>query len=107
MIGNTFYKKENKEIGPEGQSYYGKRNKKTKIDNEKGHYGKYPDTLLTYPIRRGKTGITRCDELMDFFIKTYTNEGDLILDLTTHNNFLNDRVVELDRNFLGVDIVPF
>ena len=107
MKGTTFYKKDNKQIGTEGQSYYGKRAKKTKIDNEIGHYGNYPDTLLTFPIRREKSGITRCNDMMDFFIKTYTNIGDTILDLTTHNSCLNDRVVALKREFIGVDIVPF
>ena len=64
MKGTTFHKKINRHVGIEGQAYYGIRNKKTKIDNDKGHYGKYPDTL-------------------------------------------NDRVVELKREFIGVDIVPF
>ena len=107
MKGTKFYKKVNLHLKGEGNVYYGRRKKKDTVDPEKGHVGRYPDTLLTFPIRRDKSGITRTDEMMDFFIKTYTNEGDTILDLTTHNNLLNDRVVALNRNFIGVDIVPF
>jgi len=106
MIGDTFYKKDNRLVGG-GQAYCGKRKKKTTVDKDKGHYGKYPDTLLTYSIRREQTGITRPDSMLDFFIKTYTNEGDTILDMTTHNSTLNDRVVALNRQFIGIDIVPF
>ena len=56
---------------------------------------------------RNKTGITRTNEMMDYFIKTYSNEGDLILDMTTHNKYLGNRTKELKRNFIGIDIIPF
>ena len=42
--------------------------------------------------------------MMDYFIKTYSNENDNILDITTHNNYLGDRCKILNRNFLGIDI---
>jgi site-specific DNA-methyltransferase (adenine-specific) len=105
MVGDKFIQKEYKIQGG-GQKYFGKRNniaEPFKTDKG-GHKGRYPTTFLEYKIRKGKSGITRPDEMMDYFIKTYSNENDTILDLTTHNNFLGDRCVKLNRNFIGVDI---
>ena len=42
--------------------------------------------------------------MMDYFIKTYSNEGDTVLDMTCHNNYLGDRCNILKRNFIGIDI---
>lgn len=104
MIGNEFHKKRLVKHGGT-QKYFGTRqNIKKTMDGEGGHYGKYPTTFLEYPIRKDSTGITRTDDMMDFFIKTYSNEGDHILDITTHNNYLGDRCELLNRNFLGIDI---
>jgi len=105
MIGDKIYSKRNVKCGG-SNGYYGEKciNKKNEYVKEESHKGKYPTTLLKYNIRKDKTGITRPDEMMDFFIKTYSNENDNILDLTTHNNYLGDRCKLLNRNFLGVDI---
>ncbi len=109
MIGNTFFKKRSVSMGNKENPYYGKKEalKKNVVSTEGGHTGRYPTTILQYPIRRDKTGITRPDEMMDYFIKTYTNENDTILDLTTHNEYLGDRCKLLKRNFIGIDIIPF
>lgn len=105
MVGDKFVKKEYKKH-KDGELYFGTRKNidKTFKTNEGGHKGKYPTTFLEYKIRKGKTGITRPDEMMDYFIKTYSNENDTILDLTTHNDFLSKRCNLLNRNFIGVDI---
>ena len=42
--------------------------------------------------------------MIDFFIKTYSNEGDIVLDMTCHNNYVGDRCNILNRNYLGIDI---
>ena len=105
MIGEQIIKK-NYTKHTSGQGYFGKRNNidKSFISQTETHKGRYPTTFLDYKIRKGKSGITRPDEMMDYFIKTYSNENDTILDLTTHNNFLGDRCIKLKRNFIGVDI---
>tara|TARA_R110002153_G_scaffold21416_6_gene71454 strand:- start:322 stop:1014 length:693 start_codon:yes stop_codon:yes gene_type:complete len=104
MVGDTFYKKRLVKHGGQ-HKYFGTRTNISKTqDGEGGHIGKYPTTFLEYPIRKDSTGITRTDEMMDFFIKTYTNEGDDILDITCHNNYHGDRCELLKRNFLGIDI---
>tara|TARA_R110001606_G_scaffold351352_2_gene501578 strand:+ start:232 stop:924 length:693 start_codon:yes stop_codon:yes gene_type:complete len=113
MKGDKFFKKRNKKWGTKEDDYCGHfardANGKKPVTVSKpneGHIGRYPDTLLEYKIR-WKSAISRTDDMMDFFIKTYSNEGDTVLDLTTHNSFLNDRVVALKREFIGIDIVEF
>jgi len=105
MIGDTSYKKRLVKYGGT-QKYFGDKgvNKKNVYQKEGEHKGRYPTTFLEYPIRKDNTGITRTDEMMDYFIKTYSNEGDTVLDMTCHNNYLGDRCNILKRNFIGVDI---
>ena len=105
MIGDKSYKKRLVKHGGT-QKYFGDKgvNKKNVYKKEGEHKGRYPTTFLEYPIRKDSTGITRTDEMMDYFIKTYSNEGDTILDMTCHNNYLGDRCNILKRNFIGIDI---
>ena len=105
MIGNTFYPKRNVKHGGQ-HKYFGTRTniEKSFTSQTEGHTGRYPTTLLEYKVRRDGTGITRTDEMMDYFIKTYSNEGDMVLDMTCHNNYTGDRCNELKRNFIGIDI---
>ena len=105
MKGNTFYKKRyNKQN--DSQNNYGHRENISKsfTSEDEGHTGKYPTTFLEFPVRKDKTGINRSDEMIDFFIKTYSNEGDYVLDMTCHNDYTSKRCNELKRNFLGIDI---
>lgn len=105
MIGNEFHPKRKVKYGGK-HGYWGKEgvNKDNNIMKEEGHYGRYPTNLLHYDIRKDHTGITRPDEMIDYFIKTYSNEGDNILDMTCHNNYVGDRCEILKRNYLGIDI---
>ncbi len=108
MIGDKFYPKRNVKVGG-AQKYYKGKNISTKdneIDKSEGHYGRYPDNVIEYPIRKDKTGITRTDEHIDFFIKTYSNEGDTILDMTCCNNYVSNRVEYLNRQYIGIDLNP-
>ena len=105
MIGDIFHKKRyNKQN--DKQNNYGHRTNISKsfTSETEGHIGKYPTTFLEYKVRKDKTGINRPDEMMDYFIKTYSNEGDYVLDMTCHNDYTSKRCNELKRNFLGIDI---
>lgn len=108
MIGNEYHVKRNVKYGGKN-GYWGDKgiNKDNEYNEEEGHKGRYPTTFLEYPIRKGKgNGITRCDDMIDYFIKTYSNEGDCILDMTHHNEIVGDRCEILKRNYIGVDINP-
>ena len=105
MIGDKIVSKRNVKYG--GQSaYWGEDgvNKKNEYNKDEGHKGKYPTTLLEYPIRKGNCGITRCDDMIDYFIKTYSNEEDTILDMTCHNTIVGKRCELLKRNYIGIDL---
>ena len=105
MIGDKFYPKRNVKYGGQN-AYWGKDgvNKKNEYKNEEGHYGNYPNNIISYPIRKDKTGITRTDEHIDYFIKTYSNEGDKILDMTCCYGYVGKRCDSLKRNYIGVDL---
>ncbi len=107
MIGDKFYPKRNVKYGGK-QAYWGEDgvNKNNEYDKTQGHYGKYPTNVLNYPIRKDETGITRTDEHIDYFIKTYTNENDNILDMTCHTDYVKNRSNLLKRNYIGVDKNP-
>ena len=108
MIGDKFYPKRKVKVGGVNQKYYGDKisNKNNEYIKEEGHYGKYPDNVLNYPIRKDKTGITRTDEHLDYFIKTYSNEGDTILDMTCCCNYCEKRAELLNRKYIGIDLNP-
>ena len=105
MIGNEVYKKVYMKQKDNNKHYGHRKNiNQTYVSENETHTGKYPSTLLEYKTRVDNTGISRTDEMIDFFIKTYSNEEDNILDLTCHNNFVGDRCKLLNRNYLGIDI---
>ena len=100
MIGDTFYKQSTC-----GKSkYYGSRGE-TKKEITKGHYGKYPVNVLNFK-RHIRGYSTRSDDLVDYFIKTYSNEGDTILDITCYNSLTGHRAIKLNRNYIGIDLNP-
>ena len=100
-------------IGSEEHKYWGTRKnlsqddlqgKKSYIVEGEGHTGKYPTTFKEWEIRKDNTGITRTDEQIDYFIKTYSNENDTILDMTCHNHYVGDRCKANNRHYIGVDL---
>ena len=112
MKGDEFYKKRNVIHGGKNKYYGNKGIKDTlyqSITEEGGHKGRYPTTILKYPIRKSKkkdknTASTRPDELVDFFIKTYTNPEDTIFDLTCYDGLTGKRCEILNRKYIGVDL---
>lgn len=105
MEGDKFYPKRNVKYG--GQNgYWGEEgiNKKNEYNKEEGHTGTYPTTYKDWIVRTDKSGITRTDEQIDYFIKTYSNEEDTILDMTCHINYVGDRCELLKRKYIGVDL---
>lgn len=82
--------------------YYGDRH--SEKNDGKFHIGKYPTDVLKFK-RDVRGGKTISDDMIDFFIKTYSNEDDLILDMTTHSKVVGSRAIALSRNFIGVDLL--
>ncbi len=105
MVGDKFVKKRNVKVGGKN-GYWGDKliDKDNEYIENEGHTGKYPTTFKEWNIRKDDSGITRTDEQIDYFIKTYTNEDDTVLDMTCHNNYVGDRCEHLNRNYIGVDL---
>eukprot|EP01050_Picozoa_sp_SAG11_P003043 SAG11_NODE_164_length_13880_cov_328.002540_2_plen_684_part_00 len=105
MDGEEFHQKRTVKHGGK-QEYWGKSPDKNVVTDEGGHKGRYPKTLLQYPIRKGDGAGTRPAELVDFIIKTYSNEGDSVLDITCYDAITGERCLALQRNYLGMDRDP-
>ena len=108
MVGNKHYKKRMM-VHTGGSGYFttskgAKTLEKSYKTEEGSHKGKYPTVLQEWTIRRDNTGITRTDDQIDFFLTTYSNEGDTVLDMTCHNRTVGNRCSELGRKYIGVDL---
>ena len=81
--------------------YYGKQ-----TPNKSKQKGKYPTTYLgSYPrIIQSKNPKSIHDSITEKIIKTYTNEGDNILDFTCCSRGNGDIASKLNRHYLGIDI---
>jgi DNA modification methylase len=113
MIGDEYHAKRNVKIGSEEHQYWGVRDNLQETDLQgknvyivegEGHRGRYPTTSQNWNIRKDNTGITRTDDQIDYFIKTYSNEDDTILDMTCHNGYVGERCELLKRNYIGIDL---
>jgi site-specific DNA-methyltransferase (adenine-specific) len=107
MVGTEHHDKRNVKFGGKN-GYWGEENskKKNSYNSAEGHVGRFPTTVQFWNIRKGKCGITRDDKQIDYFIKTYSNENDIILDLSHHNSIVGDRCNLLKRNYIGIDPNP-
>lgn len=104
MIGDKFTQKRNVKFGGDN-AYWGEAGvkKENEYNKEEGHTGKYPTTFLDYPIIKGHKNM-KPKALQEYFVKTYSNEGDTILDMCCHTNQLGEICEKLKRNFIGVDL---
>lgn len=65
--------------------------------------GKYPKHLISF--RRKVKGLsTRPEDLIEYIIKTYTQEGELVLDLTCYKGITGEVCDKIGRKYIGVDI---
>ena len=109
MFGNEFHKKRLVKHGG-SEAYWGQ----AKFDGnwgieteEGGHYGRFPDTVLNFNTTKASPGqkkpSTRTVEMIDFFIKTYSNVGDIVLDITCNDAITGERAICLDRKYIGIE----
>jgi DNA modification methylase len=97
-VARTKYEKEGY-----GEQVYGKENRDTFYDSDE----RYPKTLLTFSTanQANKTNQTQKPvALMEYLIKTYTNEGDTVLDFTMGSGTTGVAAKNLNRNFIGIEL---
>lgn len=80
--------------------YYGSRHDLNYRKELKGHY---PKQLITYN-RKIDGFSTRPPELIEFIVKSYTKETDIVLDLTCYKGLSGDICEKINRRWIGVDI---
>eukprot|EP01051_Picozoa_sp_SAG22_P010466 SAG22_NODE_945_length_6374_cov_5.969562_1_plen_202_part_10 len=76
--------------------------------SREARYSIYIESIYTFDrAKKGERGAgTRRPEMVDFFINTYTNAGDKVLDITCYNAITGERCAVLDRGYVGIDIEP-
>lgn len=64
---------------------------------------KYPENTLTFKTERGIHPTQKPVALMEYLIKTYTNEGDLVLDNCMGSGTTGVACKNLNRRFIGIE----
>jgi len=70
-------------------------------DNPEG--SRYPKTVQKFKQEKGFHPTQKPVEMMEYFIKTYTNEGDTVLDNTMGSGTTGVAAVNLGRRFIGME----
>ena len=63
----------------------------------------YPKTILTFKTERGLHPTQKPVALMEYLIKTYTNENDIVLDFCFGSGTTGVACKNLKRNFIGIE----
>lgn len=64
----------------------------------------YPTTILEFASEKGVHPTQKPVALMEYLIKTYTNEGDTVLDNCMGSGTTGVACVNTNRNFIGIEI---
>lgn len=99
---------------PQGLQPYGKTNKRGSVGEFSSvvNTQKYTQKYTNYPcsvLEIASQGKTRHPTqkpvpLMEYLIKTYTNEGETVLDFTMGSGTTGVACVNLDRSFIGIEL---
>lgn len=66
---------------------------------------KYPTSIKKFnSVRRGVHSTQKPVDLLEYLIKTYTNEGDLVLDFTMGSGSTGVGCIHLNRRFIGIEL---
>ena len=79
---------------------YGKQQSKHR-NNPSG--SRYPKTVLRYKQEKGLHPTQKPVGLMEYMIKTYTNEGETVLDNTMGSGTTGVACVNTNRDFIGIE----
>ena len=64
----------------------------------------YPNDRLNFKNEKGLHDSQKPVALMEYLIKTYTNEGDTVLDFTMGSGSTGVACINLNRKFIGIEM---
>jgi len=64
----------------------------------------YPSSVLKIPVDRGYHPTQKPVALMEYLIKTYTNEGDMVLDNCMGSGTTGVACINTNRKFIGIEL---
>ena len=70
----------------------------------KSEYKNYPRTILQFKSERGCHPTQKPVPLLEYLIRTYTNEGETVLDFTMGSGSTGVACVNTNRNFIGIEL---
>ncbi|GAF74547.1 unnamed protein product, partial [marine sediment metagenome] len=73
-------------------------------DYDGGDTTRYPKTVLQVKSERGPHPTQKPVDLMEYLIKTYTNEGDMVLDFAMGSGTTGVACKNLNRGFIGIEL---
>ena len=115
-IISVFYKKQptyNPQF-EDGKPYHTIRDKNERICEVNGHTFRqtetvnngyrYPKRVLKYARQNGNHPTQKPVALLEYLIKTYTNEGETVLDFTAGSGSTGVACVNTNRHFIGIEL---
>jgi len=101
-----------KTYNPQGLIYNPRVNKRNNSTETNGKHGKenhsqytnYPTDVLEFIGERGLHPTQKPVALMEYLIKTYTNENETVLDFTMGSGTTGVACKNLNRNFIGIEL---
>ena len=70
----------------------------------KSEYKNYPRTILQFKSERGSHPTQKPVALLEYLIRTYTNEGETVLDFTMGSGSTGVACVNTNRKFIGIEL---
>jgi len=96
-------KKKKKKHRKEGTSVYGRFG----LNYESSEYGNFPRRVIRFSRVNNTVHPTQKPiALLEYLIKTYTNEGDTVLDFTMGSGTTGVACMNTGRNFIGIELDP-
>lgn len=106
VFNSKVYYPQGLEINEKGENRRGKQTEtlgKYELIN-KSEYKNYPRTILQFKSERGYHPTQKPVALLEYLIRTYTNEGETVLDFTMGSGSTGVACVHTNRNFIGIEI---
>lgn len=105
VFNSKIYNPQNLEIN---NKWKNRKGKATEILGKYGEvnfseYKNYPRTILKYKNERGLHSTQKPVPLIEYLIKTYTNENEIVLDFTMGSATCGVACINTNRNFIGIE----